>query len=556
MTRDGALSLDEFSAAMHLVVLRRNNIPIPAVLPTNLAQLLMPEQINKAPVEGDLLHLEDDDNNDESLQQQLTKASVSAPVSTVSAAATSLFPKPPSPVKRPPPIPLKSTDSISSPGEPTSPMMRPKEWTKFTESPTSSMSSPGPKPVNFDIQRTAQAVVSDPQILHPVALRVTPEVVEEEPSRRKTTESGLVYEAGVIIRENSNSSPKIYTTQAQAQQQHRDSISIQRPQPKKVSSKGTIPPPPQREPSSDAPSIPTTIPTATAVNNTSFGGVLSKKDPPPLPPPRGRGGHTRSSSLDLKKLKMGNETTTVAQPQLQPMSSYDGYVEPSQMNDSFADFAHFPEPGAADESTPDYVTTIKVDSSASNNTNATGTTTNVTTTTMASATSAPITTNVVIGNHAMSVSSTAPNNVVTTTNVVVPPIPQPHPRSSGGLSTIGTRTSAFEVYRRQPPSSAGVTQHSQSPNDCPLPLPTSSVANTAIDYEKRVIAITDNLRLVRIRPGETMSDVLKHLKEQNHLLLKLCNDLSEELLEVQAKKENMRLRLDATAITNNNHTNH
>lgn len=48
------------------------------------------------------------------------------------------------------------------------------QWTKFNESPTSNVSSPGPKPVNFDMQRTAQAVVSDPQILHPVPLRVTP----------------------------------------------------------------------------------------------------------------------------------------------------------------------------------------------------------------------------------------------------------------------------------------------------------------------------------------------------------------------------------------------
>lgn len=238
--------------------------------------------------EGDLLQLEDDDNNVDSLK--LTK------VPTVS------FPRPTSPIKRPPPIPLKSTDSISSPdgGEPASPL-RPKEWTKFPESPTSNMSSPGPKPVNFYIQRTTQAVSSDPQILHPVALRVTPEVVEEEPSRRKTTESGLVYEAGVIIREVANSSPKVVTTQ-------RDSvISIQRPQPKKMSSKGSIPPPPPPSSSSTnsttiaVTAVPAQVSTvSTSVNNTNFAGLPSKKEPPPLPPPRGSRGHTRSSSLDLK----------------------------------------------------------------------------------------------------------------------------------------------------------------------------------------------------------------------------------------------------------------
>lgn len=36
VSKDGALSLAEFTAAMHLVVLRRNNIPLPKVLPTCL----------------------------------------------------------------------------------------------------------------------------------------------------------------------------------------------------------------------------------------------------------------------------------------------------------------------------------------------------------------------------------------------------------------------------------------------------------------------------------------------------------------------------------------
>ena len=233
---------------------------------------------------------------------------------------------------------------------------------------------------------------------------------------------------------------------------------------------------------------------------------------------------------------------TVAQPQLQPMSSYDGYVEAS--DDSFADFTHFPEPNSKNHNsnTLEYVTTIKViDSNASG---------------VAQTQNLSATTNNISQIH-QQVVSLPPNSVAP-----VPPIPQPHPRT-----TIGTRTSAFEVYRRQPSATTvSGTSHrnSQSPNEVPsshtsLPTPssTSVPTTTSLDYEKRLIAISDNLRLVRIRPGETMHDVLKHLKEQNHLLLKLCNDLSEELLEVQAKKENMRLCLDATVITaNNNHTNH
>lgn len=34
--KDGALSIEEFCTAMHLVVLRRNNIDLPEVLPPSL----------------------------------------------------------------------------------------------------------------------------------------------------------------------------------------------------------------------------------------------------------------------------------------------------------------------------------------------------------------------------------------------------------------------------------------------------------------------------------------------------------------------------------------
>ena len=36
VTKDGALSLEEFNTAMHLVVLRRNNIDLPDTLPPSL----------------------------------------------------------------------------------------------------------------------------------------------------------------------------------------------------------------------------------------------------------------------------------------------------------------------------------------------------------------------------------------------------------------------------------------------------------------------------------------------------------------------------------------
>lgn len=72
VTRDGALDLAEFTAAMHLVVLRRNNIPIPPVLPGCLLPnyllktLGLPE---KETTEVDLLQLESDDNQSSAAQK-------------------------------------------------------------------------------------------------------------------------------------------------------------------------------------------------------------------------------------------------------------------------------------------------------------------------------------------------------------------------------------------------------------------------------------------------------------------------------------------------------
>ncbi|CAK9823959.1 RalBP1-associated Eps domain-containing protein 2 [Anthophora retusa] len=121
ITRDGALSLQEFFVAMHLVVLRRNHVPLPEVLPP---PLLIP------------------------LLKQKTG---------------------------PPPVPPSTTIQKTSPNT-TGTRERNKEWTKFFDSPTgtsSSLTSPGLQLVNFDFQKSA--VEKDPKILHPVPLRLTPE---------------------------------------------------------------------------------------------------------------------------------------------------------------------------------------------------------------------------------------------------------------------------------------------------------------------------------------------------------------------------------------------
>lgn len=200
------------------------------------------------------------------------------------------------------------------------------------------------------MQRTAQAVVSDPQILHPVPLRVTPiggppitssssssssgtaaasmctsnmissltgaESIDDElPSTirhyNRTKSQQLVNNsenlvittdiggggAGVVVvgRDLTDSPKHIGITTTQVAHQHRELLQndirpIQRPQPKKLTQKniGALPPPPQRE---NPANISLPCDATTGLNdmstlNNSINAVSNKIDPPPLPPPR------------------------------------------------------------------------------------------------------------------------------------------------------------------------------------------------------------------------------------------------------------------------------
>lgn len=216
VTKDGALSLHEFNTAMHLVVLRRNHIELPDVLPPTLLP----------------------GGND-------TPLSVS-----------------PEPV-------LVTTEPMLSPQTKDT-----KEWTKFIDSPTSSVSSPGPKPVNFDFQKIT---IEDSKILHPVPLRVTPECPPPPPTED-------------LVDSQEAPSPKKFIEGA-----NNNNSAIQRPQPKKISipGPGAIPPPPGGQNSVDE--GPVSLPAFPP----------PKKEKPPPPPPRPFKSHGRSSSLDLNRLKMG-----------------------------------------------------------------------------------------------------------------------------------------------------------------------------------------------------------------------------------------------------------
>ncbi|KAK9885327.1 hypothetical protein WA026_010827 [Henosepilachna vigintioctopunctata] len=224
VTKDGALSLQEFMTAMHLVVLKRNHIEIPDTLPPGLIPA----------------------NN----------------------------------VAEPPRSSSPETETMGSPAPPGHNRETAKEWTKFIESPTNSISSPGPKPVNFDFQKVS--LDKDPKILHPKPLRLTPEnpqTTNEDDATDRSC-SPKTFSEGNNATSSQNSSSNSQTQNS----------AIQRPQPKKIVVRGAIPPPPTNQ--SSVEEGPVSLPAFPP----------PKKDKPPPPPPRSFKTHGRSSSLDLNRL--------------------------------------------------------------------------------------------------------------------------------------------------------------------------------------------------------------------------------------------------------------
>lgn len=204
---------------MHLVVLRRNKIALPKQLPPALDPLQMFEATTLLPV-------------------------VPVPVTVApsqSNVVTTAVEKELQNNQAKPAMPSSSQSAVDGTGAA-------QHWTKFVDSPTGSVASPGPQPVNFDFKRAQ--VEQDPRILHPVALRLTPE-------SQQTTDMGP------------------------------SSGAVSLPHPSTVGSMGN-----------SLTSHATTVPSAASIASSSMG----KKEPPPPPPPRPYRGHARSSSLDLNQL--------------------------------------------------------------------------------------------------------------------------------------------------------------------------------------------------------------------------------------------------------------
>ncbi|XP_062142679.1 ralBP1-associated Eps domain-containing protein 2 isoform X1 [Drosophila sulfurigaster albostrigata] len=585
VTRDGALSLSEFTAAMHLVVLRRNNIPLPSSLPhclhpqvlaaaatatatstTSSSSSLTATHIPQEPPEADLLHLNDDDDdehtdntiisssqanksravaaNNEKNIMNLSSISTSSQVSNSSGSRREVTTTTPPSLKNrsisnSPNVEKTSTttSAATSGGAATAGAATAaaaatndsSQWTKFSESPTTTtgqvvgatstvaaaantnatISSPGLKPALFDMKRTAQDVGSNPQILHPVPLRVTPigtaiAATGEQANAQAVAANDM--DGVVVLREESpkaaatiaaaTATAATTTTNNQTSTTHRDRDrdsmqssdlrAIQRPQAKKLPAKniGALPPPPQREPSIGSlgvnePPEPQTV--------TALPMGYAKKEPPPLPPPRPHR-HTRSSSLDLNKFKMG--TAAAQQPEITAQASFD-----MQTSTGFADFTHFANEDA---------TVLDASSSSAN--------------------------------------ATVAASIAEQQQHSLPPVPPPPafvPPTRISLQQTQQRISAFEVYRK-PQTPAPLTSTSTSTVAAQLP--------NAETFDKRVSAISDSLRHVSFKQNQTSTtELLQRLREQNNSLLHLCNDLSDELLSVQTRKEEMRLKLETLA---------
>lgn len=146
------------------------------------------------------------------------------------------------------------------------------------------------------------------------------------------------------------------------------------------------------------------------------------------------------------------------------------------------------------------------------------------------------------------------------------------PPTRVSLQQSNQRVSAFEVYRKPntPRSSQspilGIQMNNRTQQCQPLP-PTSKsfgaiggtittqhsqLVNTIPNadlYEKRINAISETLKHVSFRQDNSMCDMLRQLREQNNILLRLCNDLSNELLSVQTRKEELRVKMEALTLT-------
>ncbi|TRY70310.1 hypothetical protein TCAL_15062 [Tigriopus californicus] len=299
VTMDGCLSLEEFLTAMHLVVLRRNAIELPQKLPVSL----LPQTLRTKVVDRhnkDLYRRDGDalDGGADSLLED-TGEPLSQNESDRSEA--------PSSASRRSRVHHNESGGLTSPG---------------------SISSPGPKPVNFDFHRPDAR--RNPHLVQPVAMRLSPEspviptsddedqntvLPKVRPGRREVVYEQLWNQEDVAsATEESLSSLTLKAPLPDRSKAGRPSSSLDKSDmtdeeevenSTEIDSDGNLSPSPVR------PIAPSGFSSAGGTSLPYFSDALQrmKKVSPPLPPPRvayqtpTSKTHARSSSLDLNQFQ-------------------------------------------------------------------------------------------------------------------------------------------------------------------------------------------------------------------------------------------------------------
>lgn len=164
---DGALSLPEFCIAMHLVVLRRNRVPLPDRLPSSMLDIF--SKLESEGYRRNILQTSTSSASISSLSESSSIVQIRNSMETIGISNSNnnnkngpiMFGLSSPPL--PPPVPPHNN---SAPASTT------KHWTQF-DSPVPSIIQPS-IPLNFDYDNSKSIVDSNPQIVHPVAVRLSP----------------------------------------------------------------------------------------------------------------------------------------------------------------------------------------------------------------------------------------------------------------------------------------------------------------------------------------------------------------------------------------------
>lgn len=309
VTKDGCLSLEEFLTAMHLVVLRRNEIHLPDELPPCLRPVNIKNKMRDTRHNKDLYDGEDRLLLDVSDAISHDNVDVASNASIVSV----------------------DTDSALSP--------------------ESQMSSPGrPKPVKFD-----SSVSRDPNIACPVPLRLSPDSPylhssdEDSPPTEIRQATG---KRGVVVYEQLWNQPEDLTSAAETIRNPSDESSTT-DHSSEVDDDiddldmQPLPSPDDHLDGATSASGPVSLPYFNQEYTTNHAnqhpapvnplGLQRKKDAPPSPPPRPSKTHARSSSLDLNQLSRQAGHPHYQSPPFIPQRSVPHAANLKKMSDSSSD---------------------------------------------------------------------------------------------------------------------------------------------------------------------------------------------------------------------------